>query len=71
MALNARFYPYSKPRVPVLVQAELGFRNPLAFISINTGIFQNVRVKSPINNGIGIGDRKDIMGIASYTPIDE
>ena len=60
-----------KPARVVLVQADLGFRNLLAFISVNTGDFQNVRVKSPINNGIGIGDRKDITGIASYTPIDE
>ena len=45
--------------------------NPLALSFIHTGDFQNVRVKSPINNGIGIGDRKDITGIASYTPIDE
>lgn len=47
------------------------FRNPLPKSNVHTGIFQNVRVKSPINNGIGIGDRMDITGIASYNPIDE
>ena len=46
-------------------------RTPLAPKDIHTGDFQNVGVKSPINNGIGIGDRKDITRIASYTPIDE
>ena len=38
---------------------------------IHTGDSYDVGVKSPINNGIGIGDRKDITGFASYNTIDE
>ena len=40
-ALNARFRPHPKAGAVVLGEADLGFRNPLAFISVNTDFFEN------------------------------
>ena len=48
------------------------FPNPLyLYISVNTDFSENVRVKPPINNIIGIEHCTDIMRIAIYTLTDE
>ena len=48
------------------------FPNPLSlYISVNTDFSENVRVKPPINNIIGIEHCTDIMRIAIYTLTDE